>query len=51
MRAAMEISLAAGGAAVEFYPTAQAASLYNVLSQEGRSVLAAMLPAGEDGRG
>jgi len=51
VRAAMEISLAAGGAAVEFYPTAQAASLYNVLSQEGRSVLAAMLPAGEDGRG
>ena len=25
------------------------AALYNVLSQEGRSVLAAMLPAGEDG--
>jgi len=46
---AREISEAAGGAAVEFYPTARAAALYNVLSQEGRSVLAAMLPAGEDG--
>ena len=49
VKASVEISEAAGGAAVEFYPTAQAASLYNVLSQEGRSVLAAMLPAGEDG--
>ena len=42
------ISDAAGGAAVEFHPTARAAALYNVLSQEGRSVLVAMLPAGED---
>lgn len=48
-RASAEISEAAGGAAVEFFPTSQAASLYNVLSQEGRSVVAAMLPAGEDG--
>ena len=47
--ASEEISRAAGGAAVELHPTARAAALYNVLSQEGRSVLAAMLPAGEDG--
>ena len=41
-------SLAGTGTGIEALPTPQAASLYNVLSQEGRSVCAALLPAGED---
>lgn len=34
-------------AAVEALPTPQAAALFNVLSQEGRSVMGAFIPAGE----
>ena len=37
---------AVGGAACEFAPTARAAALFNVLAREGRSVVAALLPAG-----
>lgn len=37
---------AVGGAACEVVPTHRAAALFNVLAREGRSVVAAMLPAG-----
>ena len=40
-------ALAGTGTGLEALPTPQAAALYNVLSQEGRSVCAALLPAGE----
>ena len=40
-------ALAGGVTGIEALPTPQAAALYNVLSQEGRSVCAALLPAGE----
>ena len=37
---------AVGGAACEIAPTPRAAALFNVLAREGRSVVAALLPAG-----
>jgi uncharacterized protein len=35
------------GSGVEALPTPQAAALFNVLSQEGRAVVGAFIPAGE----
>ena len=44
-------ALAGGPTGIEALPTPQAAALYNVLSQEGRAVVGAFLPAGEVGEG